>query len=126
MPMVVTWEPIWGLRLIICKAVGIGCREWGIECDGIAVYSNNESVLIIQFEAKISERGRLSMPRQLLSGKQEIVWLSTREGYLEVASITKSHTINEASEVVNAIETECAVVGNEAIDGDSGSKRTMG
>ena len=45
---------------------------------------------------------------------------------MEVASITESHTINEASEVVNAIETECVLVGNEAMDGDSGSKRTLG
>ena len=45
---------------------------------------------------------------------------------MDVASITESHTINEASEVVNAIETECAVVGTEAMDGDSGSKRTLG
>jgi hypothetical protein len=52
--------------------------------------------------------------------------LKTREGYLDVASITESHTINEASEVVNAIEAECVVVGTEAMDGDSGSKRTLG
>jgi hypothetical protein len=52
--------------------------------------------------------------------------LSTREGYLEVASITGSQPINETSEIVNAIETECVVVGNEAMDGDSGSKRTRG
>jgi hypothetical protein len=82
--------------------------------------------LIIQIEAEISERGRFSIPRQLLTGQQEIVCLSSRESRLEVASITGSQPITETSEIVNAIETECVVVGTEEMDGDSGSKRTLG
>jgi hypothetical protein len=82
--------------------------------------------LLIQIEAKISERYQFTVPKQLLTGEQEIVCLNTREGCVKVANIAESQPINEGSEIVNAIETECVVVGAEAMNGDSGSKRLLG